>query len=111
MLDRFLISVFSGNKKADDFLKMPDCFLISVDRAFILVFFARKQADRFFISVIRVFILVFSASKKADYFLKMPDRFLISVDRALTTIIAFVAKVITDLPKFSQDNRYKSFLT
>lgn len=77
----------SIGKIAICFLNLSICILTSVDRAFILVFFASKQADRCLISVNRALILVFSASKKAFCFLKMPDRFLLSVIHALITII------------------------
>jgi hypothetical protein len=77
--------VFSASKKAYCFLKMLECFLISVDHAFILVFSASKKAycflkmlECFLISVDHAFILVFSASKKAYCFLKMLECFLIS---------------------------------
>ncbi len=61
----FLISVDSASKKAYCFLKLLDCFLISVDHAL---------------------ISVDSASKKAYCFLKLLECLLISVDHALISV-------------------------
>jgi hypothetical protein len=76
MPDRFLILVFSAGKKAYCLLKMPYCFLISVDRAL---------------------LKVFSAGKKAYCLLKMPKCFLISVDRALLKVFSASKRQITSL--------------
>ncbi len=75
MLECFLISVDSSSKKVNCFLKMLECFLISVDSASKKAYCFLKMLDCLLISVD-------SASKKADCFLISVYRAFISVDSA-----------------------------